>query len=93
MGFKKSTKNNVKSMKTEKIVPITNCKYCLFSKPPLRRITWIKISRTLNKKLVVPTLKLEIRLQTYGMQIKGDVPKLALIDKDAPRDMINKEIK
>lgn len=41
----------------------------------------------------MPTLKLEIRLQTYGMQIKGDVPKLALIDKDAPRDMINKEIK
>ena len=26
------------------------------------------------------------------MQIKGDVPKLALIDKDAPRDMIKKKL-
>ena len=80
-------------MNTENIVPITSCRYCLFSKSPLRRITWIKISRILNKKLVVPTLKLEIRLHMYGMQINGDVPKLALIDNDAPKDMINKEIR
>lgn len=47
----------------------------------------------LKIKLVVPTLKFEIRLETYGMQIKGDVPKLALIDRDAPKDMKNNEIK
>ena len=40
----------------------------------------------------VPTLKLEITLETYGMQIKGAVPKLALIDRDAPKDMMNNEI-
>lgn len=44
-------------------------------------------------KLVVPTLKFAIRLNTYGMQINGDVPRFVLIDSDAPRDMMNKDIK
>lgn len=44
-------------------------------------------------KLVVPTLKFAIRLDTYGIQINGDVPRFALIDSDAPRDMMNKDIK
>ena len=41
----------------------------------------------LKTKVTVPTLKWEIRLQTLGMQISGAVPKLALIDNDAPNDM------
>ena len=80
-------------MNTEKIVPTTICRYCLFSNPFLKSMISIAISRMLKKKLVVPTLKFEIRLETYGMQIKGDVPKLALIDRDAPKDMMNNEIK
>ena len=32
-----------------------------------------------------------IKLQTYGRQISGEVPKLALIDKDAPKEMMNNE--
>lgn len=44
-------------------------------------------------KLVVPTLRLEIRLVTYGIQIKGEVLKLAFIERDAPKEMINNEIK
>ena len=43
-------------------------------------------------KETVPTLKPDITLETYGIQIKGEVPKLALIDRDAPKDMMNKEI-
>ena len=46
----------------------------------------------LKTKETVPTLKLDITLETYGMQIRGAVPKLALIDKAAPKDMINNEI-
>ena len=34
-----------------------------------------------------------IRLETYGRQIMGDVPKLALIDIAAPKDIKNSEIK
>ena len=45
----------------------------------------------LKTKVTVPTLKWEIRLQTLGMQISGAVPKLALIDNDAPNDMKNSE--
>ena len=47
----------------------------------------------MNKKLVVPTLKFDIRLVTYGMQINGEVPRFALIDSDAPKEMMNNEIK
>ena len=43
-------------------------------------------------KETVPTLKPDITLETYGIQIKGEVPKLALIDRDAPKDMMNNEI-
>lgn len=44
-------------------------------------------------KQTVPTLKFRIRLETYGRQIKGEVPKFALIDIAAPKDMTNNEIK
>ena len=47
----------------------------------------------LNRKLVVPTLKFVIKLNTCGMQIRGEVPKFALIDNDAPKYIINNEIK
>ena len=47
----------------------------------------------LKIKETVPTLKWDITLETYGMQIKGAVPKLALIDIAAPKDMMNNEIR
>lgn len=43
-------------------------------------------------KHTVPTLKFNIKLETYGRQIKGEVPKLALMDIAAPKDIINNEI-
>lgn len=47
----------------------------------------------LKKKDVVPTLTFPIKLETYGMQINGEVPKFALIDREAPREIIKSEIK
>ncbi len=44
-------------------------------------------------KLVVPTLRFVIKLETYGIQIRGEVPRLALIDNDAPRAIMNNDIK
>lgn len=44
-------------------------------------------------KLVVPTLSFVIKLETYGMQISGEVPRLALIDKEAPSEIMNSESK
>ena len=41
----------------------------------------------------VPTLKWDITLETYGMQINGAVPKSALIEMAAPKDMMNNESK
>ena len=87
------TNINVKSTNTENTVPMTICKYCLFSNPFPKRIAWTAISKILNIKLVVPTLKFVIRLNTYGTQIKGEVPKFALIDNDAPKEIMNNDIK
>ena len=44
-------------------------------------------------KITTPTLRLEIKLQTYGRQINGEVPKLALIDREAPKEIMNNESK
>ena len=44
-------------------------------------------------KTISPTLRFTIKLHTYGRQINGEVPKLALIDNAAPREMINNESK
>ncbi|MBR3139894.1 MAG: hypothetical protein IKF11_03385 [Methanobrevibacter sp.] len=60
----KFTSISVKSMNSENIVPTTICRYCLFSKPSLKRMTWVRIRKILNMKLVVPTLKPDIRLET-----------------------------
>jgi hypothetical protein len=46
-----------------------------------------------NRKITTPTLRFEIRLQTYGRHINGEVPKLALIDREAPKDIMNNESK
>ena len=89
----KSINTNVKSMNTENIVPITICKYCLFSKSPLKRIACTAIKIMVKIKLVVPTLRLVIKEATYGMQINGEVPKFALIDSDAPSEIMNSDIK
>ena len=89
----KLTNINAMSMKAEKIVPMTICRYCLLSKSPLKIITCKMINIMLKIKETVPTLKLDITLETYGMQIKGAVPKLAFIDMAAPKDMINNEIR
>ena len=48
---------------------------------------------TLKIKQTVPTLIFNIRLETYGRQMIGDVPRFALIDIDAPKDMRNSENK
>jgi len=45
----------------------------------------------LNTKEVVPTLRFEITLLTYGMQISGEVPRFALMDRDAPNEIMNKD--
>ncbi len=89
----KLTSINVKSTNAENIRPVTICRYCLFSKSFLKRMTCIAISKIVNKKLVVPTLKLDIKLVTYGMQISGEVPRFALIERDAPKEIMNNEIK
>ena len=49
------------------------------------------MKRTVKTNITSPTLNLVIRLETYGRHIKGEVPKLALIDNDAPKDMMNNE--
>ena len=87
----KLTNINEKSMKNENIVPMINCKYCLFSKSFLKSITWIKMKRIVKTNITSPTLNLVIKLETYGRHIKGEVPKLALIDREAPNDIINNE--
>ena len=80
-------------MEREKIVPTIICKYCLLSKSLLKRIICTAIKITLKIKQTVPTLIFNIRLETYGRQIIGDVPKFALIDMAAPKDMRNSENK
>ena len=47
----------------------------------------------MNKRSLYLNDKWDITLETYGMQIKGAVPKLALIDMAAPKDIMNNEIK
>ena len=84
----KLTSINEKSMKKENIVPIINWRYCLFSKSFLKRITWINIKIMVNTNITSPTLNFVIKLETYGRQINGEVPKLALMDNDAPNDML-----
>ena len=76
---------NVKSTNTENISPVIICRYCLFLKSFFNRMACIAMSKRLNIKLVVPTLKFVIKLLTQGIQIRGEVPKLALIDSDAPK--------
>ena len=49
--------------------------------------------RTLNTNITSPTLNFTIKLDTYGRQINGEVPKSALIDKEAPKEIINSERK
>lgn len=53
----------------------------------------IEIRIILKINVTVPTLNLEIKLQTYGMEISGAVPKFALIDMAAPNDIKKSEIK
>ncbi len=89
----KLTSINAMSMKAEKIVPMTICTYCLVSKSPLKIITCKMINIMLKIKETVPTLRLDITLETYGMQIKGAVPRLAFIDMAAPKDMMNNQIR
>lgn len=84
---------NVTSMNSENMLPMTICRNWRFSKPSLKIITCTAIRIMLNMKLVVPTLKFVIRLETYGMQISGEVPRFALIESDAPREIMNNDIK
>ena len=72
-------------MNSENIVPMIICRNWRFSKPFLKRITCTAIKMMLNMKLVVPTLRVAIRLDTYGMQIRGEVPRFALIDNESPK--------
>ena len=80
-------------MEREKITPTIICRYCLFSKPLRRRIICIAIKKTFKIKQTVPTLISNIKLETYGRQMMGEVPKSALIEIAAPKDIKNKEIK
>ncbi len=78
-------------MESEKIVPTIICRYCLLSKSPLNRIICTAIKITLKIRQTVPTLMFNIKLETYGRQMIGEVPKFALIDIDAPKDMRKSE--
>ena len=82
-----------KSMKKEKIVPITIWRNCLFSKSFFKRMTCRITKIKLKIKQTVPKLSFKIRLETYGRQINGEVTKLALMDSAAPRDITNREIR
>ena len=53
----------------------------------------MRIKTTVNRKTTIPTLKFVIKLQTYGRHINGEVPKLALMDREAPKEIMNSEIK
>ena len=92
-GFKKLTNIIEKSKVREKIVPTIICRYCLFSNPLLRRIICTAIKITLKIKHTVPTLIFNIRLETYGRQMIGEVPKFAFIDMAPPNDIKNSENK
>ena len=72
-------------MENEKIVPTIICRYCLLSNPLLRKIICIAIKITLKIRQTVPTLIFNIRLETYGRQIIGEVPKFAFIDMAPPK--------
>ena len=52
----------------------------------------MRIKTTVNRKTTIPTLKFVIKLQTYGRQINGEVPKLAFMDNEAPKEIINNDI-
>lgn len=47
----------------------------------------------LKIRQVVPILNFNIKLETYGTQIIGEVPKFALIEIAAPNEIKNIEIK
>ena len=51
----------------------------------------MEINIRLKINVTVPTLNFVIRLHTYGMDINGAVPKLALIDIAAPNDIKKSE--
>ena len=51
------------------------------------------INKIVKRKITIPTLRFVIKLQTYGRQINGEVPKLALMDREAPKEIMNSEIK
>ena len=53
----------------------------------------MRIKTTVNRKTTIPTLKFVIKLQTYGRQINGEVPKLAFMDNEAPKEIINNDNK
>jgi hypothetical protein len=80
-------------MESENIVPTIICRYCLFSNPLLKRIICTAIKITLKIKQTVPTLIFIIKLETYGRQMIGEVPKFALMDMAPPKDIKKSENK
>ena len=51
------------------------------------------MNKIVKRKITIPTLRFVIKLQTYGRHINGEVPKLALMDREAPKEIMNSEIK
>ena len=49
------------------------------------------INIIVKRKITIPTLRFVIKLQTYGRHINGEVPKLALMDREAPKEIMNSQ--
>jgi hypothetical protein len=67
----------------KKYCPLRFAAAVFFRRPPSREQFELETKIMLKINVTVPTLKFMIKLETYGMEIKGAVPKLALMDMEA----------
>lgn len=92
-GFTHVNRSMVRSMKYPKIMDIGICKTCSSLKF-LRRISnCSKIKNTLKKIVKFPNVNGKLKLNTYGIDVIGEVPRLALVIKLTPSEFTNRPIR
>ena len=92
-GFTHVNRSMVRSMKYPKIMDIGICKTCSSLKF-LRRISnCSKIKNTLKKIVKFPNVNGKLKLNTYGIDVIGEVTRLALVIKLTPSEFTNRPIR
>ena len=92
-GFTHANRSMVRSMKYPKIIDTGICRTCSSLKF-LRRISnCSKIRNTLKKIVKFPSVNGKLKLNTYGIDEIGEVPRLALVIRLTPSEFTNRPIR